>query len=180
MIFVVKKYCHYLLANSVVFFVDHIAIKYIVNKAELSGRLALWVLLLVEFDYTVEFKLGKKHERADHLSQISTKVGADKLHDDFPDERLFLIRTAPAWYEHLSQFLSTQQYPVGLEKNECRKIRVNSTHFALIGNRLYCRGIDGILRRCVSYEEIPPILEACHGSACGGHFSGRLTAQKIL
>ena len=36
-------------------FVDHIAIKYLVNKAELSGRLARWVLLLSEFDYTVEY-----------------------------------------------------------------------------------------------------------------------------
>ena len=32
----------------------------------------------------------------------------------------------------------------------------------------------------MDYTEVLAILEACHDSACGGHFSGRLTGQKIL
>ncbi len=28
--------------------------------------------------------------------------------------------------------------------------------------------------------EVPDILEVCHNSACGEHFSGQLTGQKIL
>ena len=28
--------------------------------------------------------------------------------------------------------------------------------------------------------EVPAILTSCHDSACGGHFSGQLTGQKIL
>lgn len=39
----VKKFCHYLVCNPVVFFVNHIAIKYLINKAELSERLARWL-----------------------------------------------------------------------------------------------------------------------------------------
>ena len=61
MVFSVKKFRHYLNCNPVVFFVDHMTIKYLVNKPELSGRLARWVLLLEEFDYTVEYKLGRMH-----------------------------------------------------------------------------------------------------------------------
>jgi hypothetical protein len=53
MVFSVKKYRHYLLMNLVVFFGDHMALRYLVNKPELSGRLARWVLLFSEFDYTV-------------------------------------------------------------------------------------------------------------------------------
>jgi hypothetical protein len=37
MIFSVKKYRHYLLMNQVVFFVDYMAIRYLVNKPELNG-----------------------------------------------------------------------------------------------------------------------------------------------
>jgi hypothetical protein len=59
MVFSVKKYRHYLLMNPVVFFVDHMALRYLVNKPELSGRLARWILLLFEFDYTVQYKPGK-------------------------------------------------------------------------------------------------------------------------
>jgi hypothetical protein len=50
----------------------------------------------------------------------------------------------------------------------------------VLGNRLYWRGVDGVLRRCILKEEIPTILAACHDSACGGHFSGELTSKKIL
>jgi hypothetical protein len=61
MVFSVKKFMHYIMYNPVVFFVDHMAIKYLVNKAELSRRLARWVLLLEDFDYTVEYKPGRMH-----------------------------------------------------------------------------------------------------------------------
>jgi len=86
----------------------------------------------------------------------------------------------PAWYEHIVEFLSTEQLPKGLSKNERRKVRVNSTHFALISGKLYRKGVDGLLQRCLTYGEVPAVLEACHDSACGGHFSGRLTAQKAF
>ena len=60
------------------------------------------------------------------------------------------------------------------------KVRVNSRHFLVMGNRLFRRGADEFLRRCVSETEVESILVACHDSACGGHFSGQLTGQKIL
>jgi hypothetical protein len=180
MVFSVKKFRHYLLMNPVVFFVDHMALRYIVNKPDLSGRLARWVLLLTEFDYTVKYKPGSLHKQADHLSRLSLEPGTSEINDDFPDTDLFSIGVVPTWYEHIAEFLSTQQLPEGLSKNERRKVRVNSTHFALISGKLYRKGVDGLLRRCLTYGEVPTILEACHDSACGGHFSGRLTAQKAL
>ena len=45
----------------------------------------------------------------------------------------------------------------------------------MIGNKLFRRGADIILRRFVSKAEVPDILTSCHDSACGGHFSGQLT-----
>ena len=180
MIFALKKFRHYLLMNKVVFFVDHMAIRYLVNKPELSGRLARWVLLLSEFDYTVHYKPGRMHRQADHLSRLSMEQSPDNINDEFPDASLFAVKKVPSWYAHIAEFLSTHQFPEGMDKNERRKIRVNSTHFVLISGKLYRKGIDGVLRRCVDYTEVPSILEACHDSACGGHFSGRLTAQKVL
>ena len=180
MVFSVKKFRHYLLLNPVVFFVDHMAIKYLVNKADLSGRIARWVLLLEEFDYTVEYKPGKMHHQADHLSRLSETVSSTPIEDGLVDEDLFTVTSQPRWYNHIAEFLATQQLPEGLSHHERRKVRVNSRHFAIVGNRLYRRGVDGLLRRCVVEREVPKILEACHDSACGGHFAGRLTAQKAL
>ena len=53
MIFVVQKFRHYLLGYPFTFYVDHDALKYLINKPDLSGRLARWVLLLQEFNFTV-------------------------------------------------------------------------------------------------------------------------------
>ena len=50
MVFSVKKFPHYLMCNPAVFFVDHMIINFLVNKAELNRRLARWILLLEEFD----------------------------------------------------------------------------------------------------------------------------------
>ena len=74
MLFSVKKLHHNLICNPVVFFVDHMAIKYLVNKANLSGRLARWILLLEEFDYTVEYKPDRMHLQADHLFRLSEEI----------------------------------------------------------------------------------------------------------
>ena len=176
MVFSVKKFRHYLLMNKVIFFVDHMALRYLVNKLDLSGWLARWILLLTEFEYTVQYKPGKMHLQADHLSRLSKEVGTEEIEDEFPDGRLFTVQKIPLWYSYIAEFLSTQTFPPGLDRNERQKIRFNSTNFAIIANKLYRRGVDGILRQCVDYIEVPIILETCHDSACGGHFSGRLTS----
>lgn len=61
MVFSVKKFRLYLIYKQMVFFVDHMAIKYLVNKVELSWRSTRWILLLTEFDYTVEYKPIRMH-----------------------------------------------------------------------------------------------------------------------
>ncbi len=81
---------------------------------------------------------------------------------------------------HIVEFLTTQQLSIELSKDKRMKIRVNSRYFVVIGNRLYCRSVDGMLRKCVTIKEIPTILVACYDSACGGHFCSTLTSQKIL
>jgi hypothetical protein len=91
MVFSVKKFKHYLLMNLVVFFVDHMALRYIVNKPNLSGRFARWVLLLTEFDYVFKYKPRSLHKQADHLSRLSIELGTCEINDDFPNANLFSI-----------------------------------------------------------------------------------------
>lgn len=96
------------------------------------------------------------------------------IDDKFIDESLFLVTSQPTWYAHIIEFFTTQQLPLEWSKEARRKIRVNSRRFVVIGNILYHRGIDGILRRCVIENEVSSILVVCHDNACGGHFSGQL------
>ena len=47
-------------------------------------------------------------------------------------------------------------------------------------NTLYCHGVDSILRRCLTHDEVEVVLYDCHGGECGGHLSGLSTTQNIL
>ena len=87
------------------------AIKYLVNKAELSGRLARWILLLEDFDYTVEYKPGRMHLQADHLSKLSKEMRTSPVDDRFIDDNLFVVIAGPDWYAGIVEFLITQQFP---------------------------------------------------------------------
>ena len=111
MVFSVKKYRHYLVCNPVVFFVDHITIKYLVNKAELNGILARWVLLLEEFYYTVEYKPGRMHLQANHLSTMLEKMGESPIEDKLVDDNLFVVTAKPKWHAGIVEFLTTQKLP---------------------------------------------------------------------
>lgn len=53
-VFSVKKFRHELLMNSIVFFVNLLAIRYMVITPNLSGRVARWILFVKEVDYIVE------------------------------------------------------------------------------------------------------------------------------
>ena len=107
MVFSVKKFRHYLVCNPVVFFMDHLAIKYLVNKVKLSGRLTRWILLLEEFDYTVEYKPGRMHLQADHLSRLSEMMGDSPIDDRLVNNNLFVVTAKPEWYAGIVEFLTT-------------------------------------------------------------------------
>jgi hypothetical protein len=61
MIYVVKKFKHYLLRNTFTLFVDHQALLYMVNKPIVTGQITRMLLLLQEFDFKVIFKPGWVH-----------------------------------------------------------------------------------------------------------------------
>jgi hypothetical protein len=84
------------------------ALRYLVNKLDLSGRLTCWIILLEEFDYIVEYKLGHMHKQVDHLSRLSKDLGFVPLEDDLPYVSLFAIDVVPTWYNHIVEFMSTQ------------------------------------------------------------------------
>ena len=106
--------------------------EYLVNKAELTGRLARWVLLLKEFDYTVEYKPGRMHLQADHLSRLSDEVGSSLIDDSLRDDNLFLVTAKADWYANIVEFLKTQQLTGDWTKEARKKVTVNSRHYAMI------------------------------------------------
>jgi hypothetical protein len=91
MIYDVTKFKHYLLGNSFIFFMDHQALLYLVNKPIVIGQIARWLLLLQEFDSKIIFKLGWVHFLPDQLSIINHGELAIGVEDQLPDAQLFGI-----------------------------------------------------------------------------------------
>ncbi len=50
MVISLHKFKHYLLGNKFVFYVDHMALVFLVNKPHVLGRIANWLLLFFEYD----------------------------------------------------------------------------------------------------------------------------------
>ena len=89
MVYSLNKFRHYLLSNKVVFHVDHQALIYLIKKPQLTGRLARWMLLLQEFDFSIIHTPGKVHAVADYLSRLENGEPPLGVNDQLPDADLF-------------------------------------------------------------------------------------------
>ena len=100
--------------------------------------------------------------------------------DSFLDEFFFLISTTDPWYGHLINYLQTQIFQPNISRDDRRCIRHHVKYYLILNDTLYRHGIDSILRRCLTHEEVEQVLNDCHSGACGGHLSGMAAAHKIL
>ena len=113
MVFSLQKYRHYLLANPFIFYIDHQALKYLINKPLHHGRICRWILLFQEFKFEVVVRPGKLNGSPDHLSRIDTGEEPTRVEDDLPDAHLFRIEVVPTELEEITQFLENGKAPEG-------------------------------------------------------------------
>ena len=110
MVYSVNKFCHYLLGNQFVFHVDHQALLCLINKPNLVGKLARWILLLQEFDFTIQHTPGSQHAIADFLSRINSGEPANGgVPDQLLDADLFAVEEEVIvldWYDEMMGFLT--------------------------------------------------------------------------
>ncbi|XP_075080169.1 uncharacterized protein LOC142165532 [Nicotiana tabacum] len=157
-VYAFEKFRAYLLGSNVIVYIDHAALRYLMEKKDVKPRLIRWVLLLQEFDFEVNDRKGTENQVADHLSRLE-EAGRPKedleINDAFPDEHILaLSNTFAPWYADNANYL---EEPF-----------------------LFYVCADNIIRRCVPEEEIMPILKACHDSPVGGHHGGNRMAAKVV
>ncbi|MCO5601209.1 hypothetical protein L7F22_055328 [Adiantum nelumboides] len=180
MIYAVKKFRHYLLSNKFVFFVDHQALLYLVNKPYSTGRIVRWFIILLEFDFTMVVKKGTTHQRTDHLSRLMHGKAPTGIDDDLPDAYLFNIDMIPRWSSYIVDYLTNGILPEIMNTSRVRAITKEAENYALIKDNLYTRGKDGQLRMCATEEEYVPFLQQAHSGQARGHFSAEKIAKSIL
>ncbi|MCO5609650.1 hypothetical protein L7F22_063880 [Adiantum nelumboides] len=145
------------------------------TTTEQEGRISRWLLILLEFDFTVVVRPGKKHLMADHLSRITNGEAPTGVDDDLPDTSLFMVETIPEWSEKIVSFLVNGFPPKELRKDVARRLIKECEPYSLIARTLYKLGKDDILKRCARENEYLYILQEAHMGVAGGHFSGPIS-----
>ena len=85
MVYALQKFSHYLLGSHFKMFTDHSALKYLVNKPVLGGKICRWLLLFQEYDFEIIVKPGRLNVGPDHLSRLESGEEPVSLEDCLPD-----------------------------------------------------------------------------------------------
>jgi hypothetical protein len=72
------------------------------------------------------------------------------------------------------------RFSIGATKVVRTRIAHKSHSYSMIGNQLYFQGRDGVLRGAIGKRDTSRLLYEFHDGFCGGHFTRRITAEKIL
>jgi hypothetical protein len=70
MVYALHKFKHCFLGNWFIFYVDHMAIVYLVNKPQVYGKIIRWLLLFMDYDFIIVYKPGRSHLIIDALSRL--------------------------------------------------------------------------------------------------------------
>ena len=117
---------------------------------------------------------------AELLYDLPSDSTATMLEPSIPNESLFLMGSSDLCYGDFIIYLQTQTFQPNTSRYKQWRIRYQAKYYLIVGNTLYRRGVDTILRRCLTHEEAEKALNGCHAGAFGGHLSGYATAQNIL
>ena len=180
-VFALEKFRSYIVGSPVTIFTDHAALKYLLSKQDTKPRLTRWILLCQEFNLTIKDKKGVENVVADHLSRLVPESNSNgiPIGDSFPDEQLFALVHYP-WYADIVNYLVTGQIPIQWTSQQKKKFLTDIKKYYFDDPYLFKYCPDQIMRRCVPNDEQVRILTFCHSKACGGHFSARKTADKIV
>ena len=122
-VYALNKFRHYVTGYAIFVHTDHSAIKYLMNKLVVIGRLARWLLLLQEFDITIIDKPGKSNIVVDYMSRL-TIVDEDPtlIEDTFLDDHFFHMVTHTPWYVDIANYLAANRLPPHFSYKEKRKL----------------------------------------------------------
>ncbi len=102
---VLHKFRHFLLGNKFVFYVNHMALVYLVNKPQVSRRITRWLLLFLEYEFIVVYKPSRTHVVVDVLSRLPNSSKPLSVPNQIVDASLFFIE--PIWMKEIKTHLET-------------------------------------------------------------------------
>jgi hypothetical protein len=158
-----------------------------VNKPDLSGRIARWILLLQEFNYEVVIKSGKANSNADYLSRQRGEESVADISAEFPDEFpdlsdvavFHLNNEVDSEFQDIINYLVKSKFPDHFTREEKEVFQRKVAPYNLIKGILFKLGADEQLRRCLEGTDRKKVIESLHSGNSGGHFASVNTVNRI-
>ncbi len=161
MVFSLHKIRHYLLGNKFVFYVDHMALIYLVNKPQVLGVKVRWLLLfLVEYDFTIMYKLDGTHVVIDSLSRLLDIIEPTSVLDQTTNVSFFYVE--PEWLKDVKEFLKIGHVEGMLSIQQKHRLVKKAEPFTLKNGELYSMGQDNKLRRYLTDIETQMVMRELH------------------
>ncbi len=107
MVFALHKFKHYLLGNKFIFYVNHMALVYLVNKPQVSRRIIKWLLLFLKYDFTVVYKPSSTHAIVNSLSRLLDITEPTCVFNQTTYASFFY--TQLEWLYDVKEFLKTRE-----------------------------------------------------------------------
>ncbi|UYV66872.1 K02A2.6-like, partial [Cordylochernes scorpioides] len=168
-IWAINKFRPYVFGQPFTIVTDHHSLCWLTNLKDPCGRLARWALRLQEFDVTVVYKSGRKHQDADCLSRSPLEYSED-MEEDIPS-----IVT-------LQNFSENQMNDQALRKIADQLQSTPNNSFVKIDNTLYRKKYDPmgkpwllVVPRHLRQE----LLKNLHDSPTAGHLRFTKTYDRI-
>jgi hypothetical protein len=131
MVYTLQKFRHYLLGGHFKNFTEHFALKYLVNKPILGGRICRWLLLFQEYDFEIIVKPGRMNNGPDHLSRLEHGEEPTSLEDTLPYAQLLTIKNMDDHFTDIVQFLSIGMDPSEYTMAQKKQLVVCTVEFSL-------------------------------------------------
>jgi hypothetical protein len=69
------------------------ALMYLVNKPQVLGKIAKWLLLFLEYDFKIVYKPSRSHLMADALNRLPNQAKLVGVPNQTTDAHLFILQS---------------------------------------------------------------------------------------
>ena len=84
------------------------------------------------------------------------------------------------WYKHIVHYLCFLSCPQSLDRKKYRELNIKAQPYVIVEGRLYWKDPVEIVLLCLRENEFAETINDYHEKLCGGHYSWKAIAHKIL
>jgi hypothetical protein len=147
MVCILHKFRILLLENKFFFYVNHMALIYLLNKPQVSRMITKWMLLFLEYEFTIVNKPSRTHVVVDVLSRLLNSSEPLGVLNQIVYTSLFSIE--PIWMQEVKSYLKIG-LPETLNLAQKQKLAKNVEPFIIKEGIMYRMGKDIRMHKCLT------------------------------